>query len=111
MRSSDGVRRHAGYAAAAASITFVTSARSESGTWAMSSPVVGLITSCHSVAVESCHSPLKKLATFVIGGAIVGVTLTLFQQKELRCDGFGHNLFSRDGRQGQIGRASCRERV
>ena len=58
MRSSGGVRRHAGNAAAAASTAALTSAASESGALAMISPVAGLMTSSHSLAVDSTHWPL-----------------------------------------------------
>ncbi len=58
MRSSGGVRRHSGKAAAAASTAVLTSAASASGTLARTSPVAGLTTSRHSEERESVHWPL-----------------------------------------------------
>ena len=42
----------------------------ESGVWAITSPVAGLVTSIHSVALESIHWPLMKFGTLVrVGGS------------------------------------------
>src|SRR5712672_1632849 len=73
MRSSGGVRRHSGKAAAAASTARFTSTASARGTCASVSPVAGLITSRHSRAEESVHWPLMKLVSRGVGGAATGV--------------------------------------
>src|ERR1700722_14559730 len=69
MRSSGGVRRHSGKAAAAASTAALTSAASAIGTWAITSPVAGFTTSRHSELCESVHLPLMKLVSLMTGGA------------------------------------------
>src|SRR5579872_680557 len=87
MRSSGGVRRQAGYAAAAASIAFATSATSESETRAIASPVAGLMTSCHSLAEDSRQWPLMKFGILVRGGAATLLMSYTFQivQSDFTC--------------------------
>src|SRR5258706_10397552 len=63
MRSSGGVRRHSGKAAAAASIAEFTSAASASGTLPSEAPVAGLTTSCQLEDVELVHCPPMKWGT------------------------------------------------
>src|SRR5580765_198441 len=69
MRSSGGVRRHSGNAAAAASTALLTSSSWARGTLASSSPVAGLTTSRHSEECDSVHSPLMKCVSLLAGGA------------------------------------------
>src|ERR1700733_1506932 len=73
MRSSGGVRRHSGKAAAAASTAALTSFASAMGTWASVSPVAGLTTSRHSVDGGALQRPLMKLVRRRAGGAMVVV--------------------------------------
>src|SRR5579863_8823796 len=73
MRSSGGVRRHCGYAVAAASTAEATSAALERGVCAIVSPVAGLVTSSHSEARDSTQRPLIKFGTLVIEGAATDI--------------------------------------
>src|SRR6266849_3927614 len=63
MRSSGGVRRHAGKAAAADSIAAPASAAVVKGVCPMVSPVAGLTTSRHSVDCDSTQPPSIKFKT------------------------------------------------
>src|SRR5277367_5928130 len=84
MRSSGGVRRHAGNAAAAASIAVLTSAASASGTLARTSPVAGLTTSRHSEECESVHWPLMKLVSLrAEGAATVVIVMPLLSRRNV----------------------------
>src|SRR6478609_6183980 len=76
MRSSGGVRRHSGKAAAAASTAAFTSAAPASGTLARISPVAGLTTSRHSDDCAGAHCPLMKFVTLLAGGAATLMMLT-----------------------------------
>src|SRR5689334_5823455 len=60
MRSSGGVRRQSGKAAAAASTAAFTSFASASGTLPSVAPVAGLMTSCQFEEVEFVHCPPMK---------------------------------------------------
>src|SRR5579859_2994519 len=60
MRSSGGVRRQSGKAAAAASIAAFTSPASAIGTLPSDAPVAGLTTSCQFDEVELVHCPPMK---------------------------------------------------
>src|SRR6185369_4734424 len=81
--SSGGVRRHAGKAAAAASTAAAASAALPSGVCAITSPVAGLVTSIHSVALESTQPPLTKFGTLVR----VGVARVIDSSRGY-CNGF-----------------------
>src|SRR5438128_12402682 len=63
MRSSGGVRRQSGNAAAAASMAAFTSLASASGTLPKEAPVAGLMTSCQLDEVELVHCPPMKWGT------------------------------------------------
>src|SRR5215470_18182891 len=78
MRSSGGVRRHSGNAAAAASTALLTSSAAASGTLARSSPVAGFTTSRHSEDCDSVHSPLMKWVSLLAGGAATVMRVTPF---------------------------------
>src|ERR1700756_4049131 len=90
MRSSGGVRRHAGKAAAAASTARFTSSAPASGTRASTSPVAGFGTSSHSLAAESTHSPLMKfgncteLAVAVLMASLLANEKLIRQAKSLQ---------------------------
>src|ERR1700728_1791598 len=77
MRSSGGVRRHSGKAAAATSTAALTSSAPPSGTVASISPVAGLMTSRHSVACESAHWPLMYWVSLLAGGAATVIMIPL----------------------------------
>src|SRR5215470_9203204 len=80
MRSSAGVRRQSGKAAAAAATAAATSEASDKGARAIGSPVAGLNTSSHSVAEDSRHSPLMKLGSFVTGGAATLINFSVLNR-------------------------------
>src|SRR6266478_1122653 len=79
MRSSGGVRRQSGNAAAAASIAAFTSATPASGTFPKGACVAGLTSSCHSVELELTHSPPMKCGMRMSETAVahIGSTSTI----------------------------------
>src|SRR5579884_349559 len=82
MRSSGGVRRHSGNAAAAASTAAFTSAAPPIGTLAMTSPVAGFTTSRHSDALEPAHWPLMYWVNLLAGGAATLMDGAAFRYRE-----------------------------